>query len=64
MVKTQWQDQFTPLFSHNNFDYSRSDDGDMFIVKDPEIFASEVIPQYFDHNKFSSFARQLNFYGT
>mmetsp|Transcript_51014 Transcript_51014/g.122986 ORF Transcript_51014/g.122986 Transcript_51014/m.122986 type:complete len:497 (+) Transcript_51014:168-1658(+) len=38
-------------------------DGEMFVVKDPEIFATKVIPQYFDHNKFSSFARQLNFYG-
>eukprot|EP00980_Cylindrotheca_fusiformis_P010100 scaffold2243_cov122-Cylindrotheca_fusiformis.AAC.16 len=35
----------------------------MFVVKDPDLFASNVIPQYFDHNKFSSFARQLNFYG-
>jgi HSF-type DNA-binding len=35
----------------------------MFVVKDPDLFASEIIPQYFDHNKFSSFARQLNFYG-
>jgi len=35
----------------------------MFVVKDPDIFASQIIPQYFDHNKFSSFARQLNFYG-
>lgn len=35
----------------------------MFVVKDPDLFAAQVIPQYFDHNKFSSFARQLNFYG-
>lgn len=38
-------------------------DGEMFVVKDPDIFATTIIPQYFDHNKFSSFARQLNFYG-
>jgi HSF-type DNA-binding len=41
----------------------RTEDGDMFVVKDPDLFATQVIPQYFDHNKFSSFARQLNFYG-
>jgi HSF-type DNA-binding len=35
----------------------------MFVVKDPDVFSKQVIPQYFDHNKFSSFARQLNFYG-
>jgi len=38
-------------------------EGDMFVVKDPDQFATDIIPQYFDHNKFSSFARQLNFYG-
>lgn len=42
---------------------SWSPDGEMFVVKDPDRFATEIIPQYFDHNKFSSFARQLNFYG-
>ncbi|KAL7465802.1 hypothetical protein ACHAXS_006123 [Conticribra weissflogii] len=42
---------------------SWTEDGEMFVVKDPELFASTIIPQYFDHNKFSSFARQLNFYG-
>jgi hypothetical protein len=31
----------------------------MFVVKDPDLFATAVIPQYFDHNKFSSFARQV-----
>jgi hypothetical protein len=41
----------------------RSEDGETFTVKDADTFAAKVIPQYFDHNKFSSFARQLNFYG-
>lgn len=35
----------------------------MFVVKNPTIFARDFIPQYFDHSKFTSFARQLNFYG-
>lgn len=42
---------------------SWSDDGETFIVKDPDAFASKVIPQYFKHNNFASFVRQLNFYG-
>ncbi|GFH47121.1 hypothetical protein CTEN210_03596 [Chaetoceros tenuissimus] len=42
---------------------SWSDSGDSFVVKDPEIFAKNIIPQYFNHNNFSSFVRQLNFYG-
>lgn len=40
-----------------------SDDGDTFVVKDPDQFAKQIIPNYFDHSKFSSFSRQLNFYG-
>jgi hypothetical protein len=42
---------------------SWSQDGEKFIVKDPELLAKNVIPKYFGHNKFSSFSRQLNFYG-
>lgn len=40
-----------------------SPSGDNFVVKNVEQFASTVLPQYFKHSNFSSFARQLNFYG-
>jgi len=42
---------------------SWSDCGETFLVKDPKRFADETIPQFFKHNNFSSFVRQLNFYG-
>lgn len=39
-----------------------TDDGSMFSIKDQKLFAERVIPQFFEHNNFSSFSRQLNFY--
>ena len=29
---------------------SWADDGDMFVVNNPDRFAEDIIPQYFDHN--------------
>lgn len=40
-----------------------SETGDSMVIFDAETFASKIIPQYFKHNNFRSFVRQLNFYG-
>eukprot|EP00529_Nitzschia_sp_RCC80_P023294 CAMPEP_0113457230 /NCGR_PEP_ID=MMETSP0014_2-20120614/9299_1 /TAXON_ID=2857 /ORGANISM="Nitzschia sp." /LENGTH=471 /DNA_ID=CAMNT_0000348715 /DNA_START=247 /DNA_END=1662 /DNA_ORIENTATION=+ /assembly_acc=CAM_ASM_000159 len=61
-----------PLFLRKSFDLiehadpeivSWSEDGKSFVVKDVKKFTDDVIPSYFKHNNFSSFVRQLNFYG-
>mmetsp|Transcript_19861 Transcript_19861/g.24511 ORF Transcript_19861/g.24511 Transcript_19861/m.24511 type:complete len:357 (-) Transcript_19861:96-1166(-) len=41
---------------------SWTEDGETFTIKNEKVFASNIIPLYFDHNNFKSFARQLNFY--
>lgn len=42
---------------------SWTDDGEMIEIKDQDRFEKEMIPKNFNHSNFSSFARQLNFYG-
>ncbi|OBZ83020.1 Heat shock factor protein [Choanephora cucurbitarum] len=42
---------------------SWSERGDLFSVSNPTSFSRFVLPQYFKHNNWQSFVRQLNMYG-
>ncbi|KAI8047849.1 HSF-type DNA-binding-domain-containing protein [Gilbertella persicaria] len=42
---------------------SWSERGDLFSVSNPTAFSKSVLPQYFKHNNWQSFVRQLNMYG-
>lgn len=37
-----------------------SENGDLFCVANPTTFSELVLPQYFKHNNWQSFVRQLN----
>ncbi|KAI8150351.1 HSF-type DNA-binding-domain-containing protein [Fennellomyces sp. T-0311] len=39
---------------------SWSESGDLFSVTNPTAFSRTVLPQYFKHNNWQSFVRQLN----
>eukprot|EP00742_Colponemidia_sp_Colp-10_P002810 GILJ01003004.1.p1 GENE.GILJ01003004.1~~GILJ01003004.1.p1 ORF type:complete len:691 (-),score=107.59 GILJ01003004.1:290-2311(-) len=41
---------------------SWNQEGDAFVVKNPNDFSERVLPKFFKHNNFASFVRQLNMY--
>ena len=40
-----------------------SETGDSIIITDINTFSDKILPEYFNHNNYSSFIRQLNMYG-
>ena len=40
------------------------DDGKKFTISDIDVFARDVLPLFFKHNRYASFVRQLNHYGS
>jgi hypothetical protein len=51
------------MVNSSNENVCWTEDGCSFFIEEPDVFTSEIIPQYFKSQKFSSFVRQLNFYG-
>lgn len=51
------------LTSENKDIICWNEEGDGFIILDIKTFVSKLMPLYFKTKKFSSFVRQLNFYG-
>lgn len=52
-----------PVLVHAFALHKTTTNNDSSFISTQDVFSATIIPQYFDHNKFSSFARQLNFYG-
>ncbi|XP_061369561.1 heat stress transcription factor B-2b-like [Gastrolobium bilobum] len=64
-IPTPFVSKTYQLVDDHNIDdvISWNDAGSSFIVWKPTVFATDLLPKYFRHNKFSSFVRQLNSYG-